>query len=31
MSGEGALYEYLMNADDPRDEKLENLPGNGED
>ena len=23
MSGEGALYEYLMNADDPRDEELE--------
>ena len=23
MSGEGALYEYFMNADDPRDEELE--------
>ena len=23
MSGEGALYEYLMTADDPRDEELE--------
>mgnify|MGYP001003243095 CR=1 FL=1 len=23
MSGEGALYEYLMNADDPREEELE--------
>ena len=23
MSGEGALYEYLMNADDPRDGELE--------